>query len=169
MSTSNPLVRRTVAQVLYGSMAFAVPGMLLAQEASLDEVVVTGTRIAKPDLVSNSPISTVSAEQLEELNVINLETQLRQLPQFLPGATEYINNGNPGAATINLRGLGSNRTLVLMDGKRLPPFGTSGAVDINLIPSAIIERVDIVTGGASAVYGSDAVSGVVNFITKKDF
>ena len=169
MSTSNPLVRRTVAQVLYGSMAFAVPGMLLAQEASLDEVVVTGTRIAKPDLVSNSPISTVSAEQLEELNVINLETQLRQLPQFLPGATEYVNNGNPGAATINLRGLGSNRTLVLMDGKRLPPFGTSGAVDINLIPSAIVERVDIVTGGASAVYGSDAVSGVVNFITKKDF
>ncbi|MFM7626913.1 MAG: TonB-dependent receptor plug domain-containing protein, partial [Gammaproteobacteria bacterium] len=117
----------------------------------------------------NSPISTITAESLDKLNTVNFETQLRQLPQFLPGATEYINNGNPGAATVNLRGLGSNRTLVLMDGKRLPPFGLSGAVDINLIPSAIVERVDVVTGGASAVYGTDAISGVVNFITKPDF
>jgi len=169
VSSTNPVVQRAVARILYGSVALTVAGSALAQEQGLEEVVVTGTRIAKPDLVSNSPISTVSAEDLADLNVINLETQLRQLPQFLPGATEYINNGNPGAATINLRGLGSNRTLVLMDGKRLPPFGTSGAVDINLIPTAIIERIDVVTGGASAVYGSDAVSGVVNFITKKDF
>ncbi len=167
---SNPLIRNSVARVLSGAVALAAAQSAIAQQAAeLEEVVVTGTRITRPDLVSNSPISTVTAEQLEQLNVINLENQLRQLPQFLPGATEYINNGNPGAATINLRGLGSNRTLVLMDGKRLPPFGTSGAVDINLIPSAIVERVDVVTGGASAVYGSDAVSGVVNFITKKDF
>ena len=164
-------IRRTVAHIISGSVALAGAQVTMAQQgaADLEEVVVTGTRISRPDLVSNSPISTVTAEQLEQLNVINLESQLRTLPQFLPGATEYINNGNPGAATINLRGLGSNRTLVLMDGKRLPPFGTSGAVDINLIPSAIVERVDVVTGGASAVYGSDAVSGVVNFITKKDF
>ena len=171
MKTINPSIRSTVARIISGSVALAAAQTGFAQQggAELEEVVVTGTRIARPDLVSNSPINTVTAEQLEQLNVINLENQLRQLPQFLPGATEYINNGNPGAATINLRGLGSNRTLVLMDGKRLPPFGTSGAVDINLIPTAIIERVDVVTGGASAVYGSDAVSGVVNFITKKDF
>jgi len=167
---NNTLVRNTVAQIVSGAVALTAAQATMAQQAAdLEEVVVTGTRITRPDLVSNSPISTVTAEQLQQLNVVNLESQLRQLPQFLPGATEYINNGNPGAATINLRGLGSNRTLVLMDGKRLPPFGTSGAVDINLIPSAIIERVDVVTGGASAVYGSDAVSGVVNFITKKDF
>ena len=167
---SNSLIRNTVARIVTGTVALAAAqGAVAQQAAELEEVVVTGTRITRPDLVSNSPISTVTSEQLQQLNVINLENQLRQLPQFLPGATEYINNGNPGAATINLRGLGSNRTLVLMDGKRLPPFGTSGAVDINLIPSAIVERVDVVTGGASAVYGSDAVSGVVNFITKRDF
>lgn len=167
MRRVNSSLQRGIAKVLAGGMALGVVTTSSAQE--LEEVLVTGTRISRPDLVSNSPITTVSAETLEQLNTINLETQLRQLPQFLPGSTEYINNGNPGAATINLRGLGSVRTLVLMDGKRLPPFGTSGAVDINLIPPAIIERVDVVTGGASAVYGSDAVSGVVNFITKKDF
>ena len=174
MKSINPSIRGAVARIISGSVALVAAQATLAQQApqgaaELQEVVVTGTRIQRPDLVSNSPINTVTAEQLEQLNVINLEGQLRQLPQFLPGATEYVNNGNPGAATINLRGLGSNRTLVLMDGKRLPPFGTSGAVDINLIPSAIVERVDVVTGGASAVYGSDAVSGVVNFVTKKDF
>ncbi|MFM1884846.1 MAG: hypothetical protein RL026_3 [Pseudomonadota bacterium] len=156
------LVSSATTAVLYAPHA-------LAADDDLTEVVVTGSRIARPDLESNSPITTVSAATIEQLNTVNLESQLRQLPQFLPGSTEFVNNGNPGAATINLRGLGSNRTLVLMDGKRLPPFGTSGAVDINLIPSALIERVDIVTGGASAAYGSDAVSGVVNFITKKNF
>jgi outer membrane receptor protein involved in Fe transport len=156
--------------VLAGSLAVGVALPAFAQGTQqLEEVVVTGTRITKPDLVSNSPIATVSAAALEQLNTSTLETQLRQLPQFLPGDTEYLNNGNAGAATINLRGLGDVRTLVLLDGKRLPPFGTSGAVDINLIPPAIIERIDIVTGGASAVYGSDAVTGVVNFITKKNF
>jgi outer membrane receptor protein involved in Fe transport len=168
---SNPKLASAVRLALVSSAATAAlyaPATFAADEQTM-EVTVTGSRIAKPDLESNSPITTVTAEAIEQLNTVNLEGQLRQLPQFLPGSTEYINNGNPGAATINLRGLGSNRTLVLMDGKRLPPFGTSGAVDINLIPAALIERVDIVTGGASAVYGSDAVSGVVNFITKKNF
>jgi len=168
---SNPKLASAVRLALVSSAATAAlyaPATFAADEEAM-EVVVTGTRIAKPDLESNSPITTVTAETLEQLNTVNLESSLRQMPQFLPGSTEYINNGNPGAATINLRGLGSNRTLVLMDGKRLPPFGLSGAVDINLIPPALIERVDVVTGGASAVYGSDAVSGVVNFITKKDF
>jgi outer membrane receptor protein involved in Fe transport len=168
---SNPKLASAVRLALVSSAATAAlyaPATFAAEEQTM-EVTVTGSRIAKPDLESNSPITTVTAEAIEQLNTVNLEGQLRQLPQFLPGSTEYINNGNPGAATINLRGLGSNRTLVLMDGKRLPPFGTSGAVDINLIPAALIERVDIVTGGASAVYGSDAVSGVVNFITKKNF
>ena len=165
----NKRLQRSVSQILAGSLAVGAAFPVLAQTPELEEVIVTGTRISKPDLVSNSPITTVSAASLEQLNTSTLETQLRQLPQFLPGDTEYLNNGNDGAATINLRGLGDVRTLVLLDGKRLPPFGTSGAVDINLIPPAIIERVDIVTGGASAVYGSDAVTGVVNFITKKDF
>lgn len=168
MQSTNLIVQRTITQILSGVAVLAVAAPAMAQN-TLEEVTVTGTRIAKPDAVSTSPITTVSAETLEQLNTVNLESSLRQLPQFLPGATEFINNGNPGAATINLRGLGSNRTLVLMDGKRLPPFGTSGSVDINLIPAPLIDRIDIVTGGASAVYGSDAIAGVVNFITKKDF
>ncbi|MFM7119639.1 MAG: TonB-dependent receptor plug domain-containing protein, partial [Gammaproteobacteria bacterium] len=159
-----------VSAALGTASAIAIPVGAFAEDgASIEEVVVTGSRIVKPDYVSTSPVTTITSEQLEAINTINLESELRQLPQFLPGATEFINNGNPGAATVNLRGLGSNRTLVLMDGKRLPPYGTSGSVDINLIPAALIERVDVVTGGASAVYGSDAVAGVVNFITKSDF
>ena len=163
----------TVASIISGSVALAAAQVTMAQGQSgasgLEEVVVTGTRIARPDLTSNSPIATVSSDSLAEINTITLETQLRNLPQFLPGATEFINNGNPGAATINLRGLGSGRTLVLMDGKRLPPYGFGSSVDVNLVPTAILERVDVVTGGASAVYGSDAISGVVNFVTKQDF
>jgi outer membrane receptor protein involved in Fe transport len=171
---NNPVIRTTIARIISGSVALAAAQGVMAQQqrarsASIEEVVVTGTRLARPDLTSNSPIATVSSEALAELNTITLETQLRNLPQFLPGATEFINNGNPGAATINLRGLGSGRTLVLMDGKRLPPYGFGSSVDVNLVPTAILERVDVVTGGASAVYGSDAISGVVNFVTKQDF
>jgi len=170
----NPSIRSAVARIISGSIALAAAQATMAQQgqtgaSGLEEVVVTGTRIARPDLTSNSPIATVTSESLSELNTIALETQLRSLPQFLPGATEFVNNGNPGAATINLRGLGSGRTLVLMDGKRLPPYGFGSSVDVNLVPTAILERIDVVTGGASAVYGSDAISGVVNFITKTDF
>ncbi len=140
-------------------------------EQAAEVVVVTGTRLQRPDLVSNSPISTLSAANLTAQNTSNIETTLRTLPQFTPGATEYANNtdGPEGVATVNLRGLGTSRTLVLMDGKRLPPFDSSGVVDINMIPLALVERIDIVTGGASAVYGSDAIAGVVNFVMKKNF
>jgi iron complex outermembrane recepter protein len=170
MFRKHPLASAISTALGTASTLLIAPATALAGEAGkIEEVIVTGSRIVKPDYVSTSPVTTVTSEQLEAINAINLESELRQLPQFLPGATEFINNGNPGAATVNLRGLGSNRTLVLMDGKRLPPYGVSGAVDINLIPPALIERVDVVTGGASAVYGSDAVAGVVNFITKEDF
>ena len=170
MFRKHPLASAISTALGTASTLLIAPATALAEEAGkIEEVIVTGSRIVKPDYVSTSPVTTVTSEQLEAINAINLESELRQLPQFLPGDTEFLNNGNVGAATINLRGLGTNRTLVLMDGKRLPPFGVSGAVDINLIPPALIERVDVVTGGASAVYGSDAVAGVVNFITKEDF
>lgn len=165
-----------VTSLLVG-FAAAAPGFAVAQEKAVsktEEIVVTGTRVARPDAVSNSPINTVTAEALTALNTVNVEQQLRLLPQFLPGSGEFTNNDTTpgrveGTATVNLRGLGTNRTLVLMDGKRLPPFNGSGAIDTNLIPVATLERVDVVTGGASAVYGSDAVAGVVNFITNKRF
>jgi len=140
-----------------------------AQQQIVEEVVVTGSRIARQDFVSNSPVATVGAEQFLLTNTVNTENLLNQLPQTVPGFDSSSNNPGNGLATVNLRGLGAQRTLVLMDGIRVTPSTDSGIVDLNNIPAALIERVEVVTGGASAVYGSDAIAGVVNFIMKKDF
>ncbi len=98
-----------------------------------------------------------------------VEKIIRLLPISAPADGQNVNNGTAGAATVNLRGLGSQRNLILIDGKRLIPYNHNGLVDTSMIPTALIERIDIVTGGASAVYGSDAISGALNFIMKKDF
>lgn len=139
------------------------------QQEMIEEVVVTGSRIARKDYVSNSPVATVGAEQFTMTNTVNTESLLNQLPQTVPGFDASSNNPGTGIATVNLRGLGAQRTLVLMDGIRVTPSTDTGIVDLNSIPAAMVERVEVVTGGASAVYGSDAVAGVVNFIMKKDF
>jgi len=135
----------------------------------IEEVVVTGSRIAKKDFISNAPVATIGQEQFQLTNAVNTESLLNTLPQAVPGLDRTSNNPGNGTATIDLRGLGSNRTLVLMDGKRVNPTTSNGTVDINSIPTALIQNVEVLTGGASAVYGSDAVAGVVNFIMKKDF
>lgn len=127
------------------------------------DLVVTGTRIRRPDLASNSPLTTVNAQELTLQGANNVENVLARLPQFTADANENVSNGSGGTANVNLRNLGSNRVLVLVNGQRLLP---TQAVDLNFIPSAIVERVDVVTGGASAVYGSDALSGVTNFILR---
>ena len=134
-----------------------------------DEIIVTGSRIAKQDFVSNSPVASVDSVQFDLTGTVNTESLLNTLPQTIPGADRTSNNPGGGIATIDLRGLGTNRTLVLVDGRRIVPTTGGGTVDINNIPTALIERVEVVTGGASAVYGSDAVAGVVNFILKDDF
>ncbi|ADG11729.1 TonB-dependent receptor [Caulobacter segnis ATCC 21756] len=139
------------------------------EPAQVEEIVVTGSRIARPDLTSSSPIAQVGAAELKQSGVVNTENLLNTLPQAVPGITSTVNNGSNGTATVNLRGLGSNRTLVLVDGKRQTPTTQSGTVDLNLIPPALIKRIDVVSGGGSAVYGSDAISGVVNFTLKNDF
>jgi len=141
-----------------------------AQEGQVEEVVVTGSRIVRQDYVSNSPIVTVNQEALRQTGAVTVENGLNQLPQFTPGAgatTSFPPSG--GRATLNLRGLGTNRLLVLMDGRRVQPGGTDGTVDINLIPSALIQSVETITGGASSTYGSDAMAGVVNFKLKRNF
>ncbi|PHY17202.1 TonB-dependent siderophore receptor [Caulobacter sp. BP25] len=139
------------------------------ESAQVEEIVVTGSRIARPDLTSSSPIASVGAAELRQSGVVNTENLLNTLPQAVPGITSTVNNGNNGTATVNLRGLGANRTLVLVDGKRQTPTTQSGTVDLNLIPTALIKSIDVVSGGGSAVYGSDAIAGVVNFILKDDF
>lgn len=114
------------------------------------------------------PISTVSEKEIRTTATVNLETLLNTSPQFIAANTVNSRVG-PGVATLDLRGLGANRTLVLVDGRRFIPYDQNLVTDINAIPSQFVERVDVVTGGSSAVYGSDAVAGVVNFILRKDF
>lgn len=142
--------------------------------AQVSEIVVTGSRIARPDYSSNSPIVSVTAENLENTGQITVEKALSQMPQFSgsfgQGNTGSTSTGlNGGQSYASLRGLGSKRTLLLLDGKRLQPSNPDGSVDLNIIPESLIGNVEIITGGASTAYGSDATAGVVNFRLKRDF
>ncbi len=132
-------------------------------------IVVTGSRLSNPNLEYAAPIMAVSSKEIALSGQVNVENILKDLPQVLPGSTAASNNPGGGVATADLRGLGAERTLVLVNGHRYVSYDTNQIVDLNTIPTALIERVDVVTGGKSAVYGSDAVTGVVNFITKQDF
>ena len=126
--------------------------------------------IARPDFDSASPIVSVTEELFQRTGSNTVETALNTLPQFVPSYTSTSNNpGNNGQANVNLRGLGTTSTLVLLDGKRLMPANDLGVADLNVVPPALIESVEIITGGASAVYGADALAGVVNFQLKRDF
>ena len=147
--------------LLVGSMP------VVAQTA--ERIEITGSRIRTLGAVSNSPISSVSAADLNTTQPVAVEEVVRSLPATTPAVGANTNNGSGGGATIQLRGLGTNRTLVLVNGRRMVPFNLAGVVDTNSIPISLLERVDIVTGGASAVYGADAVAGVVNFVLRKNF
>jgi outer membrane receptor protein involved in Fe transport len=154
------------------ALAFAAPAMAQSaqQDAELDEVVITGSRIPVRDNTSSSPISTVTGEVLQEIGTGTVETYLNALPQVQPGLTKTNNNPTGGgSAFLNLRDLGPSRGLVLVNGRRMVPGASSGAVDVSILPSAMIERVELITGGASAVYGADAVAGVVNFMLRDRF
>ena len=129
------------------------------------DIIVTGTRIKRADMQSNSPQTMVGSEEFRFQGATNVEQVLNRLPQFTADANENVSNGSDGTSKINLRNLGSNRVLVLIDGQRMMP---SQAVNLSFLPSSLVERVDVMSGGASAVYGSDALSGVVNFVLKKN-
>jgi iron complex outermembrane recepter protein len=142
----------------------------------VETVVVTGSRIQRRDYEANSPIVSVDDSLLKNSGTAAIETNLAKLPQFHAvqtpaqgGDIQPTATNTPGAATISLRGLGANRNLILLDGRRATPGNASQVVDINTIPSMAIERVETITGGASATYGADAVGGVVNFILRKKF
>ena len=135
-----------------------------AQEDTLEEVVVTGSRIARVDFESASPIITVPGAAFEQTAAITVERTLNMLPQFVASATgTTVDPGNDGQANVSLRGIGVSQTLVLVDGRRLMPADGRGSPDLNVIPPALVSSVEVVTGGASAAYGSDAIAGVVNF------
>ncbi|WP_404713852.1 TonB-dependent receptor domain-containing protein [Sphingomonas sp. MMS24-J13] len=136
------------------------------------DIVVTGSRIARTGFTSPTPVTVVGAERLEARAITNVGEALNELPSFralVTPATQQAAGGNIGARVLDLRGLGAARTLVLLDGKRFVPSTTTGTIDVNLIPSILVQRTEVVTGGASAAYGSDAVAGVVNFILDKKF
>lgn len=179
---------RVLATTSIAALAIAAASGLgagaLAQEeeGAAERIVVTGSRIVRRDFEANSPIVTIEADTFENRSSFNLESALNQLPQFTPdgtglmgagpnpAATPFASAANaPGAATLNLRGLDSNRSLVLVNGRRPQPVNAQLVVDINSIPSAAIENVEVITGGAAAVYGADAIAGVVNFKLREDF
>ncbi len=141
-----------------------------SKSVKLDKVQVTGSRIKSPNLTSSSPITTVNSAEIKFQGTTRVEDLLNSLPQVFADQGGNLANGATGTATVDLRDLGSARTLVLIDGKRVQPGDPSSSeADLNFIPGALIDRVDVLTGGASATYGADAVAGVVNFIMKKDF
>ncbi len=169
-----PAERRAVRRALLAASAAAVactaPAFAQQAEASLDTVVVTGSRIAKRDAIAESPILTVDSSTIEASGFVAVEQFLNTLPQVTPGISSQSNNpSSNGRAFLDLRGLGTNRNLVLIDGRRGMGSTGGGVVDINTIPAALIERTEIITGGAAAVYGADAIAGVVNFIMRKNF
>ena len=124
----------------------------------MEEVFVTGSLLPRGNFASNAPITTIGSEQFEISNAVNIESLLNTLPQILAGSDRTSTFGL-GWATADLRGLGENRTLTLLDGKRVvPTFADGGTVDLNFIPPGIVDRVEVLTGGASTTYGSDAMA-----------
>lgn len=168
-------LKASAAPMVLGLAMVSSPALAQDQDAqeadAADEsvIVVTGSRISNPNLELSSPVGVVTSEELELRQTNVAEQFLRELPSAIPSIGSAVNNGNGGSSFVNLRGIGSQRNLVLLDGRRFVPVDTLGRTDLNAIPLAVIERTDVLTGGATTTYGADAVSGVVNFITKRDF
>lgn len=178
--SSDTVIRlaRLAANAAVGALAFStvcasaqtVPADEAADDAEAQSIVVTGSRIVRDGFKSPTPVTVLGQAQIQARAQTNVGDALNELPSFralVSPNTQQAVGGNIGARVLDLRGLGATRTLVLLDGKRFVPSTTQGTIDVNLIPSSIISRTEVVTGGASAAYGSDAVAGVVNFILDK--
>ncbi|MCC6202770.1 MAG: TonB-dependent receptor [Gammaproteobacteria bacterium] len=176
-SARRPAWRVAVAATT--ALAAAISQQLVAQESGVnpvEEIMITGSRIVRRDLEAASPLVTVESQVFEESSTLAVESVLNQLPQFVPANTQFNTSdvfpsatSTPGISTVSLRGLGSNRTLVLVDGRRAQPVNSTLVIDTNSIPSSALEGVEIISGGASAVYGADALGGVTNFKLRRNF
>lgn len=164
----NNLMRSTGLSVILGGLVLFPAQLGHAQVAG--EIIVTGTRIKQKNLLASSPITSLSDEDIATRGVTRVEDLVNELPQVFAGQGSNISNGSTGIATVDLRGLGPSRTLVLIDGRRMAS-GTVNqvAADLNQIPAALVKNIDVLTGGAGAVYGSDALAGVVNFQMERNF
>jgi len=167
LKTSTATLALSLAMV--SAPAFAQATATADAPEAVDTIVVTGSLIRNPNLERSTPVTVTSADEIELMSSNTAEEILREIPGIVPSIGSAVNNGNGGASFVNLRGLGSNRNIVLLDGVRLTPAELNGRFDLNNIPLALVERVDVLTGGASTTYGADAIAGVVNFLTKRDF
>jgi iron complex outermembrane recepter protein len=161
-----------VASTVLGLSLISAPAMAqeAAEEAASEEIIVTGSRIPQPNLEGVSPVTSLTGADIKAAGITRVEDLLNRLPQVFGGQTGGQSNASDGTATVDLRGLGSTRTLVLVNGRRMMPGDPlSSAADLNAIPESIVKRVEVLTGGASSTYGADAVAGVVNFIMDRDF
>jgi iron complex outermembrane recepter protein len=156
------------AAIAAGSASFA-PSVFAQDEQMVEEVVITGSRITNPNLTQSSPVASVDAATIELRQVNVVEEFLREIPGVVPSIGGSVNNGNGGSTFVDLRGLGSNRNISLLNGTRVVPADLAGRTNLDIIPVALIERVDVLTGGAGSAYGADAISGVINFRTRTDF
>jgi iron complex outermembrane receptor protein len=170
---ANCKIERAVRVALIAASAGAVAYVpaASAQDQELEQIIVTGSRIPQANLEGTSPVSVIGALDVKLEGTVQVEDLINNLPQAFADQGGNVSNGASGTATVNLRNLGPDRTLVLVNGRRMPAGSPRGPVapDLNQIPTSLIERVEVLTGGASAVYGSDAVAGVVNFIMQDDF
>jgi outer membrane receptor protein involved in Fe transport len=146
------------------------PSALAQEEEAIEEVIVTGSRLVRRDLDAVSPVVVITDTDIRTAGNVTIEETLNEMPQLAADNTSSVNSGGgSGILTANLRGLDAVRTLVLVNGRRFTPANSQGHTDLSSIPDALVERVEIVTGGASAVYGSDAIAGAINFKLKDDF
>ncbi len=174
---TNRNVRQAVRYAISAMAAATAPTILHAQDqegaaAELSEIVVTGSRLrVEANDQSISPVTSVTTEDIQATGLTRIEDVLNNLPQVFAAQGSTVSNGSNGTATVNLRNLGSKRTLVLVNGRRLGPGTSTGsnASDLNQVPYSLVQQVDILTGGASSVYGADAVAGVVNFVLNTKF
>ncbi len=175
LEVSKKTRKRVVGGLLAGTALVAMPAQaqdgdqLAGAATNQPAIVVTGSRITNPNLEQSSPIQVVGTDEIDYRQATNAEELIGELPGIVAGINSSVNNGSTGTATLNLRNLGSVRSLVLLDGTRLVPATLLGQTDLNIIPVALVERVEVVTGGASSVYGADAISGVANFVLRRDF
>ena len=178
MYTNSKLTKSIRLALALGVAAAASTSTAIAQETdsganeNLERISVTGSRVKRINMVSTSPIIEITAADIKNSGMTRVEDILNDMPALFAAQTANVANGASGTATLNLRNLGASRTLVLVNGRRLPagsPGAGGSAPDVNQIPANLIERIEVLTGGASATYGSDAIAGVVNFILKDDF
>src|SRR5262245_39104131 len=176
--------RSLVAAAVAAALAACYPTAGLAQQADQNAAkpeagqhdTRTRPRIVRRNLQAAGPLVTVTEQLFEKNSTTAVESVLNKLPQFVPANTQFNTSDvfpsattTPGISTVSLRGLGPNRTLVLVDGRRAQPANSTLVIDTNSIPSAALESVEIISGGASAVYGADALAGVVNFKLRNNF